>query len=393
MNKIVEQLEKQLAGACHLRISYGGETYDVNEGHQPTIGIAIKTRRALLTMLQGNELAMAESYIYGDIDLALEDPNDIIELLRIQDSLDRRATIKTRLWQIVIGLALRLQGTVSLNRRWLATHYAGAYDTVIQRFVDPQYKLYSHGIGYEPDSKTPLVQATESKLQWIYDRCELNEQKVVLDVGGGWGSFLSYAGKRGAKVHSIAVTDESVEALLDLKQREHLDSCEIEKINFWDVDRQDYYDAIVCIGTIEHLPYYQRLVEKANFLLKPGGKLHVDGFAAKKSDYEGSQFMFKYIYPGDNTPLFLDEFLAAVETSSFVAETVIDDCYNYFRTMVAWCHRFEDSIDYYRSKGIGEDILRIFRLYLWGIASSFKYRKIYAYRAVLEKPDAGGYRL
>jgi len=48
---------------------------------------------------------------------------------------------------------------------------------------------------------------------------------------------------------------------------------------------------------IEHLPDYERVLKKFERLLKPGGRVFLDGSAAKKK-YELSTFMVRHIYPG-----------------------------------------------------------------------------------------------
>ena len=42
------------------------------------------------------------------------------------------------------------------------------------------------------------------------------------------------------------------------------------------------YDAIVIMGVIEHLPQYQKVLEKFATLIKPGGLIFLDGSACTK---------------------------------------------------------------------------------------------------------------
>jgi cyclopropane-fatty-acyl-phospholipid synthase len=192
---------------------------------------------------------------------------------------------------------------------------------------------------------------------------------------------------RDAHVHSITVTEDSCQHLEGVKQDNGLDNCTVSKTNFWDLPEHQQYDAIVCLGTIEHLPYYDKLMTKANGLLKDGGFLHVDGFAAKQWSFKRNPFMYKYIYPGDNTPFFLAEYLSSVERSTFLLREVKNDDYNYYRTILSWSQRFENNVAQLTSQGISEAMIRIFRLYLWGITHRYKNRGIHAYRVVAQKPN------
>jgi cyclopropane-fatty-acyl-phospholipid synthase len=70
--------------------------------------------------------------------------------------------------------------------------------------------------------------------------------------------------------------------------------------DFLAYDTRETYDAIVIMGVIEHLPQYGAVLRKFASLLKPGGRIFLDGSACTKK-YELSSFMVKYIY-GGTTP-------------------------------------------------------------------------------------------
>ena len=86
------------------------------------------------------------------------------------------------------------------------------------------------------------------------------------------------------------------------------DNFDIELTDFYEYQPKEKFDAIVIMGVIEHLPDYERVLKKFSALLKPGGRVFLDGSAWKKK-YELSTFMVRHIYPGNHSFLVLDDFL------------------------------------------------------------------------------------
>ena len=87
-----------------------------------------------------------------------------------------------------------------------------------------------------------------------------------------------------------------------------LAAAELIEADLFEYPSDRKYDGIVIMGVIEHLPDYLRVLQKFVALLKPGGRIFLDGSACTKK-YELSSFMVKYIYPGNHSFLVLDDFL------------------------------------------------------------------------------------
>ncbi|MGE0709666.1 MAG: class I SAM-dependent methyltransferase [Planctomycetota bacterium] len=357
-------------------------------GGSPRIEVKINTHRALLALLSKRELPITEFIVAGEIELAYERPEDILVLLNFRTQMDTRLGLAQRVSGWMVKLGSYLLGSARLNARWLRNHYSERADQVICSFLDREHQLYSHGVGFGPSDEVSLEEAAGNKLRWICDTCELGPGARVLDVGGGWGSFLRFAGQRGARVHSITVTADSARHLEATRRQAGLEDCEVEQIDFWDLPAHSGpYDAIVCLGTIEHLPHYERLLQRAQALLRPGGWLHTDGFSVPRRNYYRHPFMHKYVFPGDNTPLLLDAYVSALERTPFVLEHLINDAYEYYRTILAWSYNFEAQVEALAAAGVDQQLLRIFRLYLWGITNTFRLRSIGAYRVVARAPS------
>ena len=138
------------------------------------------------------------------------------------------------------------------------------------------------------------------------------------------------------------------------------------------------------MGVIEHLPDYERVLRKFYRLLKPGGRVFLDGSAARKK-YELSTFMVRHIYPGNHSFLVLDDFLHKMNKTDFEVMEIHNDRWSYFLTFRQWARNLDASKDFIQ-KTFGDFEFRKFRLYLWGATYEFLSRNLDCYRLILEKP-------
>jgi len=99
------------------------------------------------------------------------------------------------------------------------------------------------------------------------------------------------------------------------------------------------------MGVIEHLPNYERVLKKFDRLLKPGGRVFLDGSAAKKK-YELSTFMVRHIYPGNLSFLVLDDLLNKLAKTELELMEVQNDRWSYFLTFKQWALNLEVNKDY-----------------------------------------------
>ena len=140
------------------------------------------------------------------------------------------------------------------------------------------------------------------------------------------------------------------------------------------------------MGVIEHLPDYLRVLQKFLTLVKPGGRVFLDGSACTKK-YELSTFMVKYIYGGNHSFLVLHDFLEKLAKTPLEVEEIFSDRHSYFLTFQQWAKNFDANRDAVVQK-FGEFNYRKFRLYLWGAAYEFLSRSLDCYRLVIKAPDA-----
>jgi cyclopropane-fatty-acyl-phospholipid synthase len=199
-----------------------------------------------------------------------------------------------------------------------------------------------------------LEQAQLQKCRVLYDYAEMNPDKLVLDIGCGWGANLQYlALDRGVKrAHGITLSPE---------QAREIDARKLPGVKALVMDYKDYqprelYDALISIEMLDHLvspaqaregkavEIYRTYFDKVAKWVKPGAYF---GFQAilrnvvprRRKDLEDLQFTADVIFPGGLNPR-LEELVMAAHPSWEVLE-VRTQRESYGRTTAEWYRRLQ----------------------------------------------------
>ncbi|MGH6793366.1 MAG: class I SAM-dependent methyltransferase [Methyloceanibacter sp.] len=348
-----------------------GEKRTIGEG-KPEFHIGLRNERALRAVRSLDEGNISEAYLHGDIDIE----GDMLKPFTLRNSFHDRHPLVLA-WRFIEPL---LFGQVYTNKQAIASHY-NIDPKLFLSFLDPVFPAYSQGV-YEHDDE-PLSKALERKFDWAIEQCELAPGKTVLEIGPGWGAFAGHALQAGVRFTGITNSEVS-QSYLKGKLANFGDNFDIVLSDFYDYEPKEPFDSIVIMGVIEHLPDYERVLKKFNRLLKPGGRVFLDGSAAKKK-YELSTFMVRHIYPGNHSFLVLDDFLNKLAKTDLEVMEVQNDRWSYFLTFRQWARNLDAHKDYVRST-FGDFEFRKFRLYLWGATYEFLTRSLDCYRLILHKP-------
>ncbi len=348
-----------------------GNQRTVGEG-DPRFHVDLLTERAVKALGSLDEANFAEAYLQGDIDIE----GDMISPFALRASMDDRHPVVLA-WRFVQPM---LFGQVFTNRAAIKSHY-DLDPNLFLSFLDPELPAYSQGV-YEADDET-LETALRRKFEYAVDMCELGQGTRVLEIGPGWGAFASHALPLGVDFVGLTISEVS-QTFINDKMRQYRDQFEILLQDFLEYDPKEKFDSIVIMGVIEHLPHYEKVLRKFYALLKPGGKVFLDGSAARKK-YELSTFMVRHIYPGNHSFLVLDDFLNKMNKTPFEVLEIHNDRHSYYLTFKQWAENLEANRDSIIER-FGAFEYRKFRLYLWGATYEFLSRNLDCYRLVLYKP-------
>lgn len=203
---------------------------------------------------------------------------------------------------------------------------------------------------FERDTDT-LEQAQVNKCRVLYEFAEMTPEKLVLDIGCGWGANLEYLSHRGVReAHGITLSSAQHEEILARK---------LPGVKTWCVDYRDFepsqkYDALISIEMIDHLcspeqaregkavDLYRAYFEKCASWVKPGAYF---GFQAilrnrvprTRQDVEDLKFTADVIFPGGLNPR-LEELVQAVNPRWEIVELKTRR-EHYGKTTAEWLRR------------------------------------------------------
>jgi cyclopropane-fatty-acyl-phospholipid synthase len=338
--------------------------------------IVLKNSRALKAVASLDEGRFGDAYVNGDIDLE----GDMLSPFELRGSMKDIHPLTT-IWRFLQPL---LFGQVHTNRQAITAHYDIDPEFFLS-FLDPATPCYTQGVYLDPSES--LEAATLRKFDYCFQQCGLKRGDEILEIGPGWGAWFEYASRRGVKCTGITISETSKRYLESRAKALGFDwnvlICDLLE---YKPDRQ--FDSIIIMGVIEHLPDYASVLAKFEKLLKPGGRIFLDGSACIKK-FELSSFMVKYIYGGNHSFLVLHDFLEKLARTKFEVTEIFNDRESYFLTFQQWARNFDANRDIVVQR-FGDFNYRRFRLYLWGAAYEFLSRSLDCYRMVIQSPAAQG---
>jgi cyclopropane-fatty-acyl-phospholipid synthase len=344
---------------------------------EPAFTVRIVTEKGLAAMAAFDELAVAEAYMNGDLDIE----GDLLTALKLRPVLGDPHPFKYLFSTYVEPL---LFGQIGRDKKWIKSHYDVDPEFFLL-WLDRKLRAYSHGF-FEDDNES-LEAGMERKFRYAFNACGIQPGQRVLDIGGGWGSFLEFAGGQGVHVTSITISDESERTMRDLIRRRGL-ACEVVKEHFLEYrpQRTEPFDAIVNLGVTEHLPDYRRTLAQYERLLKPGRRVYLDAYSGARHGMPS--FISKWVFQGNTSPLNLERYLAEVARTPFEVVVIKNDRHNYFLSCKKWAENLEANRDEVIARW-GQHLYRRFVLYLWSAANSFETGTLSAHHMILQLPSSG----
>ena len=340
----------------------------------PSFGVTLKNDRAMRAIMSVDEGRIGDAYLAGDIDIE----GDMLRPFELRQSM-KDFHLMVAAWRFIQPL---LFGQVHTNRQAIAAHYDIDPEFFLS-FLDPITPCYTQGV-YEHDDET-LDVATLRKFDYCFEKLKLKPGDHILEIGPGWGAWFEYASERGVKCTGITISKVSID-YLNRRAKELGYDWELIDADLLSYKTDRKYDAIVIMGVIEHLPQYQKVLDKFASIIKPSGLIFLDGSACTNK-YELSSYMVKYIYGGNHSFLVLHDFLDRLAKTRLEVLEIFNDRHSYFLTFQQWARNFDNNRDLVIER-FGEFNYRRFRLYLWGAAYEFLSRSLDCYRMILRAPTA-----
>lgn len=357
---------------CSFAVTTPAQTIACGTG-SPEFHVQVRNDRGMRALRSASELTIANAYIQGDLDLE----GDTIKAMWLRDLLSDR-NVWLKLWRRLQPL---LVGRERLNPAWIAKHYDS--NNIQLMALDQDYFAYTPGIYLTDDDS--LEESSLRKYDAAWEALGLKAGDHVLEVGCGWGGMTRYCASRGARVTSITLSKHQQKFTQDIVDTHQLDATVLYQ-DFFTFQPGIRFSAISCMGVIEDLSDYPRVMARFAELLQPSARAYLD-FAAGKVPFATSSFITKYVWPGTFRMVYMPALMTAIDHSPMELVEVHNDRRNYY----LWARNGQRRWEAHREEIIrnaGEETYRLFNLLYMGTAGvmSNPSQKVSAYRLVLERP-------
>lgn len=396
---------------------WDGHTLEASAG-KPRFTIIFKDPGALRrTFHVPVELALAESYIRGDLDIE----GDVVASFGLFEAFGNQPWSPGELWTLARHWrALPRDGAASeITRgplRLSGSQHSRARDRqAIQYHYDVGNEFYAlwldkrmnYSCAYFKTGAEDIHVAQEQKLEHICRKLRLKPGDRLLDIGCGWGGLVNYAAQQyGVTVLGVTLSQKQHQYANDRIAALGLaDRAAVKLLDYRDLVDQSF-DKAVSVGMFEHvgrshLPEYFAQVYR---LLKPGGLFLNHGISvhpyatmpghekvwerlANRYILGSGDFSQRYIFP-DGELIPVSEVNSVAEQAGFEVRDVENLREHYALTLRHWVARLgerrEDAI-----RIAGETIYRTWKLYMTGSVYGFESGRINVNQTLLAKMTAG----
>ncbi len=278
--------------------------------------------------------------------------------------------------------------SVGRDRQAIHHHYDLSND-FYSLVLDP-HMAYSCGYWRSTDDDYTVEDAQRDKFELVGNKLGLAPGARLLDIGCGWGSMSLYAAEHlGVQVTGVTIAAEQKQFIdARIAERGLQDRVEIRLQDYRAV-QDDGFDAVVSLEMGEHVgqrnyPTYAKVLHDR---VRPGGRVLVQQMSRRGRHPGGGPFIESFIAP-DMHMRPVGETVDLIEDSGLEVRDVHAMREHYVRTVAAWHQTFEDNYDQVVGL-VGEEVARVWRLYLVGGAMAFRDGRMGVDQILAVRPDRG----
>ncbi len=408
---IAAQLEALVGPLFGGGLPFRLRAWDGSEAGPAGTPVAILRSPAALRRLlwSPGELGLAQAYVTGELDVdgdlqsALE---SVWATVRERGLTGRRLTARelakaarTALQLGAVGRRLpapasqaKLSGRLHtrLRDRSAISHHYDLSNDFYALVLDPRM-AYSCAYWTSDDPEYGLADAQRDKFDLVCRKLGLQPGQRLLDVGCGWGSLSLHAAQHyGVSVTGVTLSREQQAFASRRAAGEGVaDRVDIRLQDYRDVS-DGPYDAVVSLEMGEHVGEANYPVYAAQLYrqLKPEGRLVLQQMSRQGAHPGGGAFIERYIAP-DMSMRPVGQTVDLLESAGFEVRDVHALREHYVRTVAAWYETFEQRWEEAVAL-VGEEVARVWRLYLVGGALAFQERRMGVDQILAVKPGPSG---
>ena len=400
MNGVAQRLalalEPFLRGPLPVRlVAWDGSATGPADGSVPTV--ELRSPDAVRRLLwHPGELGAAQAYVTGELDVPEVDGWDLDSALTHSFAVARerglsgvrpspRALVEAVRTAAGLGVLGRPPATPASQARVRGRLHSKVRDrSAISFHYDLSNEFYSlilepqmaYSCGYHSSPEQSLEDAQRAKLDLVCTKLGLEPGMRFLDVGCGWGSLSLHAAEHfGAQVTGVTIAAEQKKFIdARIAERGLGDRVEIRLQDYRDAVPApgQEYDAVGSLEMGEHVgqgnyPTYAKVLHDA---VRPGGRVLVQQMSRAGRWPGGGPFIESFIAP-DMHMRPVGETVGLLEAGGLEVRDVHALREHYVLTVAGWLERFESNVEVL-TKLVGEEVVRVWRLYLVGGAMAFR---------------------
>lgn len=409
MSRTAQQIESVVAPMFGGRVPVRIRAWDGSAaGPVDAPAVEIRHPNALRRLVYApGELGLAQAYVTGELDVS----GDLLDGFRRvwRSAREQRASPRLTPRTVAAGLRAaaalgalgpppeppatqaRLRGrlhTLTRDREAIAHHYDLSND-FYALILDP-HMAYSCAYFTSDAPSYTLEDAQRDKLELVCRKLGVSEHTRHLDLGCGWGSLALHAAQfHGASVVAVTISQEQKD-FVDKRvvERGLTDRVEVRLQDYRDVS-DGPFDTVSSIEMGEHVgkQNYPVFAARIRSLLRPGGRALIQQMS-RTTRPGGGPFIEAFIAP-DMHMRPVGETVALIERAGLEVRDVHALREHYVRTVDAWYATFESNWTRVLEL-VGEEVARVWRLYLVGGALAFEEGRMGVDQILAVKPSADG---
>jgi len=361
-------------------------------------------------MWHPGELGAAQAYVTGELDVAGDLDEALTHVWRVARARGLEGLRPSPM--AIAALARTLKGLGALgaplpappsqarvggrlhsairDRRAISHHY-DLSNEFCALILDP-HMAYSCGYWTSDAPGYSVEDSQRDKLDLVCRKIGLGEPGMrMLDVGCGWGSLSLYAAEHfGARVTGVTIAREQ-KRFIDARiaERGLQDRVQIRLQDYRDV-ADGPYDAVASLEMGEHVGQrnYPAYVRTLHDNVRSGGRVLVQQMSRRGRFPGGGPFTESFVVP-DMHMRPVGETVCLIEDGGLEVRDVHAMREHYVRTVAAWHETFERNWDTVVGM-VGEEVARVWRLYLVGGAMAFRDGRMGVDQILAVRPDERG---
>lgn len=384
MNRVLQSIVGRLIRTGSLTVTDPDGAEDkFGDGSGTPVHVVLKTHHAQRAIAFDPMLALPQTYMDGELELAEGDVLDLLQLVYANMGPDGVDPAWTKAIESMRVAMRRLQqvNTAARAKRNVEHHYDLSRE-FYRLFLDNDLQ-YSCAYFERPDMT--LEEAQLAKRRHVAAKLRLEPGQQVLDIGSGWGGLGLYlAGNFDVDVLGVTLSSEQHAVATDraheagLQNRVHFEIRDYR-------DLQERFDRIVSVGMFEHVGvnHYHAFFERVSALLKPDGVMVLHAIGRAGPPTATNAFIRKYIFPGGYIPA-LSEVLPHIEKAGLFVDDIEILRLHYAETLKHWRQRFHQQRQHVLEI-YDERFFRMWDFYLAGSEAAFRWQDLMVFQIQLSR--------